>query len=146
MRYGAHVKVECLLDPDPGVVYPRLIEATGRCRKTLAAPGLRRLLDAIRDPKHERHIELKEWISYDFDPSIPRGSPQKSPRWRKAGLEALLRGALDARKPRCSSDGCRTPCAARDHRWRKRRDHRGHRGRRDRGIRFPMAPYGPYAV
>jgi Plasmid pRiA4b ORF-3-like protein len=51
------IKVERLLDPHPGVVYPRLIEATGRCppEDIGGAWGYAEFLDAIRDPKHERH-------------------------------------------------------------------------------------------
>jgi hypothetical protein len=66
------IKVERLLDPDHGVVYPRLIDATGRCPpEDIGGPwGYAEFLDAIRDPKHERHVELKEWIAYDFDPKI----------------------------------------------------------------------------
>jgi len=26
-------------------------------------------LEAIADPKHERHVELSEWIADDFDPN-----------------------------------------------------------------------------
>src|SRR5712691_8489549 len=66
------IKIERLLDPEPGVSYPRLIEATGRCPpEDVGGPwGYAEFLDAIHDPKHERHIKLKEWISYDFDPNI----------------------------------------------------------------------------
>jgi hypothetical protein len=66
------IKVERLLDPEPTVVYPRLIDATGRCPpEDIGGPwGYAEFLDAIHDPKHERHVELKEWIAYDFDPNI----------------------------------------------------------------------------
>jgi hypothetical protein len=30
--------------------------------------GYADLLEAIKDPKHERHAELTEWIGDDFDP------------------------------------------------------------------------------
>jgi hypothetical protein len=65
------IKVERLIDPEPGVLYPRLIEATGRCPpEDVGGPwGYADLLDAIRDPKHERHAELKDWIADDFDPN-----------------------------------------------------------------------------
>src|ERR1019366_4324351 len=75
------IKIECLIDPEPGVLYPRLIEVTGRCPpEDVGGPwGYADLLDAIHDPKHERHVELKEWIADDFDPNFvdaPR-LPQK---------------------------------------------------------------------
>jgi hypothetical protein len=65
------IKVERLLDPQPGVIYPRLIDAIGRCPpEDIGGPwGYAEFLDAIHDAKHERHVELKEWIGYDFDPN-----------------------------------------------------------------------------
>jgi hypothetical protein len=65
------IKVERLLDPEPGIIYPRLIDAIGRCPpEDIGGPwGYAEFLDAIHDPKHERHVELKEWIGYDFDPN-----------------------------------------------------------------------------
>jgi pRiA4b ORF-3-like protein len=32
--------------------------------------GYVELLDAIADPKHERHAELTEWVGDDFDPEV----------------------------------------------------------------------------
>ena len=51
----------------------------GSCGGDVTLPGAARgvtaadwpataFLDAIRDPAHERHAELKEWIGCDFDP------------------------------------------------------------------------------
>lgn len=42
--------------------YPRLIEASGRCPpEDVGGPwGYGELLEAIADPKHERHAEFKE--------------------------------------------------------------------------------------
>lgn len=66
------VKIERLGDPEPGVAYPRLIEASGRCPPEDAGGpwGYGELLEAIADPKHERHAEFKEWIADDFDPHV----------------------------------------------------------------------------
>ena len=33
-------------------------------------PGYEEFLAAIRDPRHERHTEITEWHSADFDPNI----------------------------------------------------------------------------
>jgi hypothetical protein len=65
------IKVERLLDAAPGIVYPRLIEAIGRCPpEDVGGPwGYAEVLEAIADPKHERHTELREWIADDFDPT-----------------------------------------------------------------------------
>src|SRR6266545_344516 len=64
------IKIERVLDPVPGVVYPHLIEAAGRCPpEDVGGPwGYAEFLQAINDPKHERHAELSEWIGDDFDP------------------------------------------------------------------------------
>ena len=64
------IKVERLADPAPGALYPRLIEASGRCPpEDCGGPwGYAELLEAIKDPGHERHAELTEWIGDDFDP------------------------------------------------------------------------------
>ena len=66
------IKVERFVDPQPGVLYPRLIEATGRCPpEDIGGPwGYAEFLEAIGDPKHERHAEFKEWLSDDFNPNI----------------------------------------------------------------------------
>jgi len=66
------IKVERLIDPEPGALYPRLIEASGRCPpEDVGGPwGYAEFLDAIHDLKHERHAELKEWIADDFDPNV----------------------------------------------------------------------------
>jgi hypothetical protein len=64
------IKIECLLDAQPGVIYPRLIDVSARCPpEDVGGPwGYAEFLDAIRDPAHEQHAELKEWIGCDFDP------------------------------------------------------------------------------
>jgi Plasmid pRiA4b ORF-3-like protein len=64
------IKVERLADPEPGALYPRLIEASGRCPpEDCGGPwGYAEFIEAINDPKHERHAELTEWIGDDFDP------------------------------------------------------------------------------
>jgi Plasmid pRiA4b ORF-3-like protein len=66
------IKVERLGDPLPGTLYPRLIEASGRCPpEDVAGPfGYAEFLEAMRDPKHERHNEFADWIDEDdFDPT-----------------------------------------------------------------------------
>ena len=66
------VKIECLIDPEPGALYPRLIDASGRCPpEDIGGPwGYTEFLDAIGNPKHERHAEVKEWLADDFDPNL----------------------------------------------------------------------------
>src|SRR5271165_4623574 len=65
------IKIERIFDAEPGVQYPRLIEAVGRCPpEDCGGPwGYPEFLEAITDPKHERHAELTEWIGSAFDPN-----------------------------------------------------------------------------
>lgn len=66
------IKIELLVDPEPGALYPRLIEASGRCPpEDVGGPwGYAEMLEAINEPKHERHDEFREWIGDDFDPNL----------------------------------------------------------------------------
>lgn len=66
------ITIERLLDRVPGVLYPRLTEASGRCPpEDVGGPwGYAEFLEAMSDPKHERHDELAGWIDEDeFDPT-----------------------------------------------------------------------------
>jgi hypothetical protein len=53
------IKVERLIDPEPGVLYPRPIEVCGRCPpEDCGGPwGYAELLEAIKDPTHECHAK-----------------------------------------------------------------------------------------
>jgi hypothetical protein len=66
------IKIERLIDPEPGINYPRLIEANGHCPpEDVGGPwGYGELLEAIADPSHGRHRELKEWLADDFNPNV----------------------------------------------------------------------------
>jgi hypothetical protein len=66
------IKVERLIDPEPGIGYPRLVEAKGRCPpEDIGGPwGYAEFLEAIADPKHQRHQELTEWGPENFDPDL----------------------------------------------------------------------------
>jgi hypothetical protein len=66
------IKIEGITDAVPGITYPRLVEAAGRCPpEDVGGPwGYAELLEAIGDPKHERHAELKDRIDDDFNPNI----------------------------------------------------------------------------
>src|SRR5216683_1647785 len=75
------IKIERIADAVPGVAYPRLVEAAGRCPpEDVGGPwGYAELLQAIDDPKHERHAELKDSTSIPR-PSTPTDSPRNSRR------------------------------------------------------------------
>ena len=64
------VRVERPVPAVPGTLYPRLVEATGRCppEDIGGPPGYEEFLEAIADPNHERHAELTEWHDAGFDP------------------------------------------------------------------------------
>ena len=81
------IKIERLIDPEPGVLYPRLIEISGRCPpEDCGGPwGYAELLEVIKDPKHERYAELTEWIGDDFDPDAV------DPEWLTAEVAALAK-------------------------------------------------------
>lgn len=66
------IKIEYVVAPEPGTAYPRLVEAGGRCppEDIGGPPGYEEFLAAIRDPRHERHAEITEWHSADFDPAV----------------------------------------------------------------------------
>ena len=66
------IKIERLIDPEPGMLYPRLIEAKGHCPpEDVGGPwGYGELLEALADPSNERHGELKEWLADDFNPDV----------------------------------------------------------------------------
>jgi hypothetical protein len=64
------VVLEAVVPIVPGVSYPRLVEGA-RCGppEDVGGPwGYGEFLDALEDPKHERHKELLEWSGGDFDP------------------------------------------------------------------------------
>ena len=65
------VRIERITDAVPGIVYPRLIEAAGRCPpEDVGGPwGYREFLVAIADPSHQEHAEMLQWIGRHFDPN-----------------------------------------------------------------------------
>jgi hypothetical protein len=67
------VRIERITDAMPGIAYPRLIEAAGRCPlEDVGGPwGYREFLDAITDPNHREHAERLQWIGGHFDPTDP---------------------------------------------------------------------------
>ena len=67
---GTHNQSRTPRRPRAGCLYPCLIEVSGRCPpEDCGGPwGYAEMLEAIADPKHERHADLTEWIGDDFDP------------------------------------------------------------------------------
>lgn len=66
------IKIERLTDAIPGLVYPRLIEASGRCPpEDIGGPaGYADFMEAIADPEHEGHAGSLERAEPNFDPHL----------------------------------------------------------------------------
>jgi hypothetical protein len=88
------VKIERITDALPGVSYPILLDAKGRCppEDVGGPPGYSELLDVMANPKHKRHAEMTEWLGTHFD---PRDAGTKN---RADAVDALARKW--SRKPR----------------------------------------------
>lgn len=65
------IKVERRFMAEPGDDYPKLIDVKGRCPpEDCGGPwGYGDCLEALADPAHDRHAEIKEWLG-DFDPAV----------------------------------------------------------------------------
>jgi hypothetical protein len=102
------IKVERLIDPEVGVVYPRLIEANGRCPpEDVGGPwGYAELFEAIGDPKHERTLNSENGSPTTLIPtlSMPPSSPRKSPHSRNAGRKNPPSSGRATPKPRSSPE------------------------------------------
>jgi len=64
------ILLEKVLPPEPGKALPACIKAKGACPPEDVGGlwGYYNFLDAIKDPTHSEHEELKEWIGGEFDP------------------------------------------------------------------------------
>jgi hypothetical protein len=95
------VVLEAITPASPTAPYPHLIEGARRGPpEDVGGPwGYVKFIEAMADPKHARHPELREWIGGDFDPShfdidetnraLARKSPRKRTR-RKTTRASLL--------------------------------------------------------
>ncbi len=63
------VRIEEELTPEPGVHYPRCLAGARACPPEDCGGfgGYAELLEAIREPAHERHDELLDWVGAHFD-------------------------------------------------------------------------------
>jgi hypothetical protein len=64
------VQVEKVLVPERGIIYPRCLTGKRACPPEDVGGiwGYQEFLEAIRDPEHEEHDELLEWVGGSFDP------------------------------------------------------------------------------
>ena len=88
------VVLEKLLPTPPGldIEYPICIDGKLGCPPDDCGgiPGYYELIEALADPEHERHEEISEWISEDFDPqafSVENVNRMLSPK-RRTGKAA----------------------------------------------------------
>ena len=64
------VIIERIADALPGVSYPWLIDAKGKCppEDVGGPPGYEDLLNILANPTHERYAEMSQWLGAAFDP------------------------------------------------------------------------------
>ena len=62
--------IEQVLPAEKGRRYPLCLSGKRACppEDCGGPPGYEHLLEVLRDPKHERHEEMREWIGGEFDP------------------------------------------------------------------------------
>ena len=66
------IKVERVTEAVPGVAYPVLLDAKGRCPpEDVGGPwGYDEFLEALADPDHEDHADTKVWAGRNYDPKV----------------------------------------------------------------------------
>lgn len=64
------LKIEKALPAEPGVRHPRCTAGKRACPpEDCGGPyGYEHVLEVLRDPKHEEHEEMLEWLPPDYDP------------------------------------------------------------------------------
>ncbi len=64
------IVVEKIVPPEAGVRYPICLAGKRACppEDCGGIPGYARFLEAIRNPEHEEHDELLQWVGGSFDP------------------------------------------------------------------------------
>lgn len=64
------VLVEKVLPAEPGARYPVCLEGARACppEDCGGPPGYEDLLQALSDPSHPEHEDIKDWLGDDFDP------------------------------------------------------------------------------
>ena len=64
------IVVEKVLPPEPGLAYPFCVggKLQGPPEDCGGIPGYHNLLEAIRDPTHEEHADLLDWVGGEFNP------------------------------------------------------------------------------
>lgn len=62
--------VEGIIDPEPGIKYPICIDGKCSCppEDCGGVGGYYRLIDILKDPKHEEYSDMVEWVGDGIDP------------------------------------------------------------------------------
>ncbi len=89
------IVVEKRLPPEPRRDYPACFagERHGPPEDCGGVPGFYNLLEAISDPRHDQHEELRDWLGDDFNPesfSVDEVNRRLAPlRWRRKKATAV---------------------------------------------------------
>jgi hypothetical protein len=94
------IGLEKHLPVDPNASYPVCTDGQLACPPDDCAgiPGFYDLVEAIADPNHQQHKELRDWLGYDFDPmafSIESLNRMLAPTRRRAKASGIKRSILD---------------------------------------------------
>ena len=91
------ITIEAVADADRGAEYPRYIAGVGRAppEDVGGIPGFELFLDAIADPQHEHHRELKRWHGHPFDPERPAEDEILMRMEKLAGRRALAKAGFE---------------------------------------------------
>jgi len=92
--------VKAVVEPGPGGVVPSCLKAAraGPPDDCGGPWGYAKLIEVLRDPAHEEHDEMREWIGGDWDPEhfdVDRVNWQLqvlSARWKRAPKKSTTKG------------------------------------------------------
>ena len=71
--WAHHLELGETREAESGQLYPRLTDIAGTCppEDIGGPPGFEMFKQAMADPKHPEHADLKEWFGSTFDPDTP---------------------------------------------------------------------------
>jgi hypothetical protein len=69
-NWAHQLSVEKIIDPEPGVRYPRCVSGQGACPpEDVGGPwGYEEFMTVLANPSHPEHDERLEWVGGSFDP------------------------------------------------------------------------------
>jgi hypothetical protein len=67
-----HITVEKILEPTPGVHYPRCVAGDRACppEECGGIRGYAEVLEILKNPEDPDYAETREWVDEDFDPEV----------------------------------------------------------------------------